>query len=112
MSDASITQTIADFGYAGTVSHGTLRSWDLLNSFLSPLEELSGNEPLQREVRAMLVFGEDEVQYGNKGEEASELLNEVFDELEAVAPDGYYFGNTDGDSSDFGFWVDEYEDEC
>lgn len=112
MSDTLITQTVANFGYAGSVSHGTMRTWDLLDAFQTPLDELSDNETLKTEVRDMLALGEDEVQYGNKADEAYELLDSVFDALDAVAPDGYIFGAHEGDSSDFGFFRAYEEPNC
>lgn len=41
----------------------------------------------------------------NKYEEASYLFDEVIYNLfNEIAPDGFYFGNTDGDGSCFGFF--------
>ena len=35
---------------------------------------------------------------------AGEVCNQLFDELDAVAPTGFYFGAHIGDGSDYGFW--------
>lgn len=110
MSTINISNDIADFGYAGTVSSGTFRTWDLLDSFQTPLEALSGDESLKIDVREMLAYGEDEVMYGSMADDADELLSEVMAELNSVAPDGYVFGSHEGNGSDIGFWAYDPED--
>jgi hypothetical protein len=37
-------------------------------------------------------------------EDSDELLTQLFDALNACAPEGHYFGAHSGDGSDFGFW--------
>lgn len=107
----------------GSISHGTLRTEDLLSAFLSELESrifLNGDyfsRPenfAERDRLANLVgeaqdcFAED----GNeidpeKEDEASELVNERLpDALNMFAPSYCYFGAHEGDGSDFGYWPD------
>lgn len=38
-------------------------------------------------------------------EAACNVIDDLFDLLDDLAPNGYYFGATDGDGSDFGFWT-------
>ena len=111
MSNIEISNKVAAFGYAGSISHGTLRTRDLLDSFESVLIELSDNKQLKTEVSEMLAFGEDEIEYGDKACEAAWLLESVFDEMESLAPSGYYFGSTEGDASDYGYWLNYAEPE-
>jgi hypothetical protein len=40
-------------------------------------------------------------------EDAQFLLESLFDELDAHAPEGYYFGAHPGDGSDYGYWANE-----
>jgi hypothetical protein len=100
----------------GTVSHGTLLSKDLIETFSWALRHLAvlptqnvGNTKLLREADAWLQvveIGED----GDYEELGSELVNDLIDALNELAPDGLYFGANEGDGSDFGFWpVEEFD---
>lgn len=40
-------------------------------------------------------------------EDATILLDSLFDTLDLYAPDGYYFGAHPGDGSDYGFWKND-----
>ena len=96
---------------AGTISHGTLRSEDLIEAFASELaclapSEFEGARQLLAEAQRYLdgcPVSEDE---------ASELVNDLMDALNEFAPEGMYFGAHEGDGADFGFWhVDGEEDD-
>jgi hypothetical protein len=106
------------YAQLGSISHGTLRDEDLLDAFASELEyhvqrnadEWCSDEgraernrllKLVTEAQDMLSPSED---VETLDENASELVNELNDELNAFAPPYCYFGNTEGDGSDFGFW--------
>jgi hypothetical protein len=115
MSTATLTppaEKTAPFAYEGSVSHATMRTWDLLNAFIGPLAELGGEDDkaLVMETREMLSHGEYSVEYGDHAEDASGLLDTLFDALDSLSPDGMYFGATEGDGSDYGFWplLDDY----
>ena len=87
----------------GSISHGTLRTIDLLRAFAFELSYLSGDY-------AELVNLADErheaidVDADNETPEDSELVNELIDALNELAPAYCYFGAHEGDGSDFGFW--------
>ena len=87
----------------GSISHGTLRTIDLLRAFAFALSYLSGDY-------AELVNLADErheaidVDADNETPEDSELVNELIDALNELAPAYCYFGAHEGDGSDFGFW--------
>ena len=90
----------------GTVSWGTLRTEDLIETFLDFLEE--HGHPYS------IVFREEyEKILKNKNDETKEeyleyLLNEdIWDAMQALEPDGYYFGAHPGDGADFGYWKEE-----
>lgn len=94
----------------GTISHGTLRTQDLIPSFLDTLAELA---PEHHEQMFMGPFGpipayamEDQDSDWWNSEDASSLLEELEDLLNDHAPEFCYFGTSEGDGSDFGFWPD------
>ena len=87
----------------GSISHGTLRSVDLLETFADELNRCSADHALVIEARTMLDAWDD-----NEPEEASELIGELQDALQEYAPPYCYFGAHEGDGSDFGFWPDMY----
>ena len=85
------------------VSEGTLRPEDLIPNFMDVLtladrssaEEISDHFNLDTE----------------DSDEQSELLEALFEALNAVAPKGCYFGAHEGDGACFGFWgIEEDED--
>lgn len=104
----------------GSVSHGTMRTEDLLASFADALEEqIQRNAELWcsaagRHARDtyMTIVGEAR-ELDPESEDANIFLNEVlFDALQEFAPPYTYFGAHEGDGSDFGYWlVSEIDDE-
>ena len=86
--------------HIGSISHGTLRTEDLLDSFAYELEYVRAidderSSALVREAYAVTDFD---------GENASWLVDELQDALNEYAPPYCYFGTHEGDGSDFGFW--------
>lgn len=95
----------------GSISWGTLRTFDLVDSFTHTLFNFyEDNQTKTEELLALTKIipqsaKEDEDHLFWASEEADWLLEELFQELEGIAPKGYYFGANEGDGSDFGFWV-------
>jgi hypothetical protein len=93
----------------GTVIHGTLRPQDLIPGFLDALRNVAPDAYAQLVV---MPFGPIPAHVTDEGdsspwwdsEDATALLESLFDTLDEHAPDGYYFGAHPGDGSDFGFW--------
>jgi hypothetical protein len=86
----------------GTVIHGTLRPEDLAPVYLDLLGRLSPDhigtdwyKQMDDEVLAV-INSENDDPYG--------LLERLGDEIDAVIPEGYYFGSHPGDGSDIGIW--------
>jgi hypothetical protein len=103
----------------GSVIHGTLRSEDLLPAFLFALED-SGSPKAARFNSELIELGfgysqcgvcgmgnREEWPEGFDDDTAQEIINDMMDALNDIAPDGYYFGAHPGDGSDFGFWACE-----
>jgi hypothetical protein len=102
----------------GSISHGTLRTEDLLSSFASTLEGLifiNGDyycrpENFSERDKLNNLVGESQDQWTEDGTEledeeiAQELVNDLSYALEQFAPSYCYFGTHEGDGSDFGFW--------
>lgn len=92
----------------GTVSHGTMRPYDLIPAFLN---ELSAIAPAAYSQILMLPFplvpGDAEGDSRHpfwESDESQGVLEMLFDALDEQAPEGCRFGAHDGDGADFGFW--------
>ena len=90
----------------GTVSDGTLRPEDLVPVFADEYVRLGGNAGKVRSFykhvkeyhMTHFIHFTDNLQWD---------LEELFDLLNGLAPEGYYFGAHEGDGADFGFWKTE-----
>lgn len=84
--------------FVGTVSHGTLRTEDLIEAFMEELWAI--DEDMYR-----VCWKELQEVNATEDDYACDWLNErLFSALESYAPAGYYFGSHPGDGSDFGWW--------
>ena len=85
----------------GSVSWGTLRTDDLIDSFLDFLElhkhpRYSGLRDEYEEILTHEDTREEYMEY---------LLNEdIFDAMQDLSPEGHYFCAHPGDGADFGYW--------
>lgn len=92
-----------DFQLYGTVSHGTMRPEDLIPEFTWVLRQLDTKKEYTR-----LVSSANYQYIWTGGDDA--MLESLFDALNELAPEGYYFGAHPGDGSDYGFWpIEEME---
>lgn len=107
----------------GSISHGTMRPQDLIPAFSDFLSEFGTEEQEQAIIRKYSDYALDE-NYGLTpreilehlatdcvdddelwdSETAHAYLEDLFDALNELAPEGYYFGAHPGDGSDYGFW--------
>lgn len=106
------TKTYPSFG---TVSHGTMRTQDLISSFIGELEYHKVQTPykgLSNLCRLSSNFDDDH-SYWNS-EDASYDLDVLFDRLNELCGPYQEFGSHQGDGSDYGFWFcwESFEDDC
>lgn len=83
-----------------TIIRATARPEDLIPAFLTELFKV---DPKQAARILNEVFADLPESY-LRSEPAVLILHDLVDLLDANAPSGYYFGVTEGDSSDYGFW--------
>ena len=88
----------------GTVVRGTMLEEDLIPAFLDELERL---DP-KRASSYWDEIPEDPDSDWWDSDEASWMLEELFDVLSEYAPPFVYFGANEGDGSDYGFWIDHH----
>lgn len=106
----------ADFG---SISSGTLRDEDLIGAFSSELRSLAERAgKFYGNVKALVADAGDvlDALSDEDGEESywrtirkepmepSEMVDELTDALQEYAPPFGYFGASEGDGADFGFW--------
>lgn len=84
------------------VSDGTLKPEDLIPKFLNALkhDETAHSKFLKDNPEILEIQSWDDVDDETK----SMLVDELTDALNDIAPDGYFFGASDGDGACFGFW--------
>ena len=95
----------------GTVSHGTMRPDDLIPCFISAIREILAGD------NSTVILTSMDVLEGiisstpdyYQSDDCMDDLEMLFDTLDALAPDDYYFGSHPGDGSDYGFWECEEE---
>jgi hypothetical protein len=80
----------------GSISTGTLNPEDLLPTFARELERHAPDHALVTAAYAIQVYDDG----------ASELINEIQDELQNHCPPFVTFGSHPGDGADFGYWPD------
>lgn len=95
-----------------SISSGTHDLRDLIPTFIGLWRELAPTEAARFERGTIGPVILDII--GNYDwphtEDAREVYGQLFEELDALAPAGYYFGAHEGDGSDFGFWECETDD--
>lgn len=100
----------------GTLSHGTMRSEDLIPIFYSFLKRHATFEArgafwsAWSDARLEIESGDIVAWIEESQERADYLLEDLFEELDLMAPEGFYFGAHPGDGSDYGFW--KVEEDC
>lgn len=100
----------------GTVSHGTLRTQDLIQTFWDVLVEhhpakaivLHDEYTLPDDVKSIEWPKDDDPFWDH--DDARYLLDDLYEALDGCCPAGHYFGSHPGDGSDFGCWPADFLD--
>lgn len=86
-----------------SVSWATLRPYDLVHRFLPVIRDTPEYVQILPLFPSYALEDQDSDWWDDS--ECSYLVNEtLFDVLGMYAPEGYYFGATEGNASDFGYW--------
>jgi len=87
----------------GSVSSGTHRTEDLIDALSGEIVylEIPDSQTILREVSEIKDFDT---------EDASYILDELFNKLDEHAPPHMYFGALEGDGADFGWWSRDFDD--
>ena len=96
----------------GTVSHGTLRTQDLLRSFADELLRVLpfNGAPLASEARQNADILDMNAATSRDHDIAGDVMVDLIDQLNTIAArEGFYFGAHEGDGSDFGYWKADIE---
>ena len=96
------------FGCGDSISWGTLRDYDLLHAFVDAIH--SADRDVNDMVERFYAMSEDELDAADRDSVSWAINEDCYDILNDLAPDGCYFGASEGDGSDFGFWAAEDED--
>jgi hypothetical protein len=98
------------YGSIGTVSHATMRTEDLIPSFLWEAKHLRLTKAERKEVSRISKASDVDGYY--ETEDADFDLNEsLFNILDNHSLPYFYFGAHPGDGSDYGWWLVEEIDE-
>ena len=92
----------------GSVSHGTMRKEDLIPIFFDTLVSVSkkrANQLLKKyELKSIPGCDSDENEW-YEWEDSDNFLGDLFDILNEYAPPYFYFGASEGDGSDYGYFL-------
>ena len=99
----------------GTVSRATMREQDICQSCIEALysvdpakvTELLEKEPKVAEALYDSIIDQSQNDYWETEDAFLFVAEDLFDVMDSYSPEGHYFGNNEGDLSDFGYWPDE-----
>ena len=116
------TEITTDHVEPGEIISGTMRNVDLFHRFHFEAQWIA--EDLYKKgimatdeqygILSKLLEMESDVgtsSFDHDTEEASDMVHELFDILDDLAPEGYYFGAHPDDGACYGFWKPEFDDE-
>lgn len=97
--------------FSGSVSEATMRTQDLVPSFLDVLSQYDPETCARIEADMVKTFGSSDLDDDDDAwdtEDMAYILNEdLWEALNELAPEGFYFGSHPGDGCDYGYWLSE-----
>jgi hypothetical protein len=97
------------YAQIGSVSSGTMRTDDLLDALSGELDYQMKRQPARhpRKAHRQIIREAGAVLNGNPkfAEYGDDIVQELFDALGEYAAPYCYFGASEGDGSDYGFWL-------
>lgn len=110
-----IVSNVPFYAEIGSVSHGSMRTEDLIAAFVETLDDLKESASLsnvpnkERYARLDSMLSEIEQRMEREdyyaSEDAGYDLETLFEALDEFAPPFCFFGAHAGDGADFGFWL-------
>ncbi len=88
----------------GTVSEGTMRDEDLIDTFASELSYHMKRMRLGRDQRSRYNELLKDAREPDAADNCEDIVGALFDALNEIAPPHAYFGALDGDGACYGFW--------
>lgn len=90
-----------------SLSEATMRSCDLIPKFLDALQDTAFYEQMIVDHIIPQYAWEDKHADWWESESATCFVDELFEELDSHAPEGWYFGSLPGDGADYGYWMED-----
>lgn len=96
-----------------SLSHATMRDIDLYEAFMYFLDSRAPKlaKEIRKQYKDVITGLEKEGNHVGVAyvKDSEYLIEALFDALNEIAPEGCYFGASEGDGSDYGFWQVESE---
>lgn len=102
MSTETKAPRVATFG---SMSSGTMRPEDLIPVFGEALEWLANGTNPDHAALAEQASDYDRELITEETQDEDDLLHELFEALQEYAPAYAYFGASEGDGADYGYWL-------
>lgn len=100
-----------------TLIHGTMRNCDLVPVFLEAIKDTVEYEQMIQSINGSnwnlcVITAPDTSERDERwnSTDVTMFLEDLFDVLDAYAPEGYFFGAHPGDGSDYGYWPSDLLD--
>ena len=96
-------------------AYDVIVEFNLSDNIKEEIEKIFSNTDSQDNEKNLPTFNNQYYGYititEDKEEEASYIFEDIFDLFNDIAPEGFYFGNLEGDGACFGWFVVEDEEE-